>query len=665
MQTKISDLLGTLGNQLDNQLNNALKAPKLELFYQGILAALKSSWTEKIWQHGTPLYTKSIVKVYERFGLPDFQAPVSLGNNGFVLRQFGEGTGTYIPIPNCLQIRSNQDGQVDFKLQLIRSSQTGFPPESHGCLDFRVEPRFHMEEALEKIRAIQPGARLVTPNFVWGYLHIQLQGAEGLPEKIEPMFLCWNGLSTGRITTQLSQQTATFLKSALVQGGTLMLKTVAEVLAIGVSPRVPANVRLNPINLLKKLRTELTSRNGLIARQSIVNFFSRTKTEEMGLEKVECNGTYSQQDFAEAMADRVLIYFGNLAPSPSWDSGFYVKLEDPEHLEKAQSTLDNIRVEWSKFWMLGVPVTTGRMYWLPLDMVEASQQLERAMKLGQQIVQEDTVPALLDGKVRVQVAVNIPSPRQGVDALGVKILNSPDLDRYVLLPETGDPEHIDLKFPPKTGNSYEYNYTTHVRLNGQNQDLQSKSKPHIVTNFDNDFLYLDPNDFPVGFIPVEASKELLNQGVVQGTLKWSGGEVPFNLSSKQQTISLAMPKDAENATLNFEVHSVVDVGYSALKILLPAKGTMLTPYNFREFGLQNVEINCTPSQNNPVIYEFQREGDDNDSNNQTLWFTSDTTKRTLIYNSYSLFQYRFRYRRQGQSQWSDYIAPFQSLQLNP
>jgi hypothetical protein len=658
MPKNITSLLAGLGEQI----NNALEDPSLKPFQEGILKILQSPWMLMIWKYGAPAYTSGVTKIYKKFGLPDFQDPISLVDNGLILHQFDEETGIYVLIPKHLQLGIVQNGQIDFKLQLIRSSQTQFPPQPHGCLDLRVEPHYPMEEALAKARAIQSQARLITPSFVWGYLHFQPQSPEVLPEKIKPMFLCWNGLSTGRIRTQLSKQTASFLKSTLKQGSILTLNIVAEVLVIGISPRLPVYVYLNPINLLRKLRNELMSTDGLLARQDVVNFFLRSKAEEMGLDKIEINGSYSlpSQNFAEAMADRVLIYFGSFVPSPTINFGPYVKLATPEEFETSQSTLDKIRVEWSKFWMLDVPIPVGRMYWIPLDMAEVGQQIEQAIKAGQEIVEEAIVPALLDGNVRVNIAFNLTAPPQGVDKLGVRLVASPDIDRDVPLLKTSDPEYIDLKFPSKQGDSYEYQYATYVRLSGQNQNLQADPQSHTVTVMDADFLHLGSNDFPGVLIPVEATKNLLEQATVEGTITWVKGQAPFSLSSSQPAITLAIPKDVKGSTLEIEVHSTTGVGISVIKTSLPAKGTQLTPYIFREFGPQKVQVNCNPSKDSVVIYEFLPEGD---SSSQELWFMSGNTQKEFIYHSASLFQYRFRYRRQGQATWSDYVTPFQPLTI--
>jgi len=658
MQSNLnSDLLGSLRTQL----NDALRNPELEPMYKAIVEALESPVGELIIKALAPWYTKYIFNIFKKIGLPDFQSPIPLKCGRLLLHQLDERTGTYVILPKNLQFAYHQNGQLDLKLQLIRSSQTGFPPQPHGCLDLRVEPYFNMAGALEEARGIESSARLITPTFVWGYLHFQTEEKDHLKEKIEPMYLCWNGISTGRIRMQLSEQKSAFFNAILRQGGILPLKVVVEALVIGVSPRIPAYVYLNPLNLLEKLRREVMNSDGLLARQDIINFFLRSQPEDMGLDKIEVKGAYQKQDFAEGMADRTIFYFGRFVPSPTIRTGPYVKLATVEEFQNSQSTFDQIRLEWSKFWMLDVPIPIGRMYWLPLDMLQAGQQID-----NQSVIEELTVPALLDGKVRVHITVNVPSPRQGVNVLGVSILNSLSLDviQDIPLPEFGDPDPVDLQFPPKQGDTYEYQYRTHSDSSNQNETQQTEPKPHTVTNFDADFIYLGSNDFPVAFIPVEATPELLNGAIVRGTLQWSGGQSLFRLSSSEPTISLAIPLDANanNTTLEFEIHSTTGVGVEVVRISLPARGTKLTPYNFREFGTQNVEIDCTLSGNDFVTYEFQREGD---SNIQVLWFTSGTPRKTLTYSSYSLFQYQFRYRRQGQSQWSDYIAPFQSLQLNP
>ena len=248
-------------------------------------------------------------------GLPDFHQPIQVG--GLQIFYPYEGGRDHILVPDQLEVTERNDGRPDFLLELVRGQNPLLSPAPYGVLDFRVRPRYPMEETLKLLRDRHPMAMLAPAVFSSGFLRLR-PVADDVPADLRiPVPLAWNGLGITRCILKLSPPAITLLKRLLLEAEVLALHAAAEVEMIGVSPRLPIRIRFNPAELLETL-SALGNEKRQIAREDLVNFF-RTAPTSLPLEvhgKIE---GLELDGFAEAVADRVRVRFGAFVPAPETD----------------------------------------------------------------------------------------------------------------------------------------------------------------------------------------------------------------------------------------------------------------------------------------------------------------------------------------------------------
>lgn len=594
-------------------------------------------------------------------GLPDFQQSLLVED----LQLFSAYEGNnYFLMPDKLEIATHPDASPDFLLELVRGRNPALPPEPHGILDFRVVPHYQMAQGLNLIRTQDSQPASLTPiSFTSGFLRFQPLGNldNSLLELQKPIPLAWNGLGIARFYCQLSHSAATLLKNSL-QGEVLALTAVAELEMIGVSPRLPLQVSFDPAQLLQILLA-LGNADRLVAREAIANYF-RSNFTSLPL-KIE--GEFDDRlllDFAQAMTDRVRVRFGNFVPAPTIDAGSHMVLASP-------SAIGSGRFEWN----LAQPILAPRPVTLYLDPWAALDQI--APKETRQVVRETVVSPIPTSCQPVAIITNLPSNLVGILAIGVTIRVSPKLPfrpqaqvETVELQAFQSTPQINLRFSAKEEAQYTFSTYAIVKDAKGITQINGDVKPHQGTR-----LYLSASDFPVDFVPVTASQQLLELATINGICQRAvGGAIiqeHFELHLDQPTVTFALPQGTNNATLEITAHSRQGLGSINLGTIL-TQPLQLDLYSFREYGLQKVEVECIfEQQNNPVVFEFLPEAYSATSQNiKLLFFQPSQTKKVLTWMPASPFQYRYRYRQKplgansnSPPEWSDYLYPFQPLKI--
>jgi hypothetical protein len=629
---------------------------------------------ERLYPQLASYYSKLAVKGLNRLGFPDFDQSRSVDHIGYILAPL-DSAGDHVLIPTHLKITDHKDKQLDFTLEFVRGSRPDSPPAPYAKLDFRVAPYYHKEEALTLIREERAGATLTTAYFIRGFLHVKLlENADGtvFQESRKTIPLAWNGLDTARVVTQFSSNAATLLEQS-IQGGVLPLEVIAEVETLGISPRLPLMVKdCDPEILLRELG-RLKNTEGHVSRRDIVNYFqSNLKSLPLRIEGgLDVEDNYK---FAEIMADRVQLYFGCFVPTPLIEIGAHTALTPPE--EWSNPTKKAL-VSW---FDLSVPVPVSRVYFLSLDCFETGKQLQQVAQMPQQsIILRTIVPPLPTGHVRVDVAINIPFSRQGIEALGVELTAAPNppyrsesLDKTIEIPELQETLTVDLQFSPRE--QPVYTYVTHAALKETNWQNRFEKNLGSKTNLsDVDILYLNPDDFAVDFIPIEASPDLLEIAIVRGLCKRVENGItintPFNLHTSQPKVNFALSKNAQDAAWEIKVESLEGLGILQLEPK-PAKPLHLDLFSLKEYGAQKVEIKCVfEHEQKPVLFEFLPEGI-SPTAAKVIFFTPSKTIDVFRWLSRSPFQARYQYRQKpvtgndASFQWSNYYSPFEPLTIH-
>ncbi len=147
---------------------------------------------------------------------------------------------------------------------------------------------------------------------------------------------------------------------------------------VGVSPRLPLQIRFNPKELLARLHS-LGNSQGAVPRQVLVNYF-RSDPESLPLEISGQLQSEQIDDFAEALTDRVRLRFGSFTAAPTLDAGSYLALTAPD-------TIGNGSFDWD----LSKPLRVFRPLMLKLNPFAAAQEIVHHQGL-EAVVRQTIVP---------------------------------------------------------------------------------------------------------------------------------------------------------------------------------------------------------------------------------------------------------------------------------
>ncbi len=588
-------------------------------------------------------------------GLPDFQQPVQ--GDGLQIFYPFEGRGNFVLIPDRLAIAERKDGRPDFMLELVRGK------DLYGVLDFRLRPRYRIDEALALLRLTHPDAMLDGAIFSSGFLRFQQVGdADAIPpDLVKPIPLAWNGLGVGRFVFKVSRDTALMLKGAL-QDATLTLGAVAEVEMLGVSPRLPARVRFDPARLLGALAA-LCDKEGGAAQAEIVDFFRRD-WQTLPIAVLGDMAGLRRDDFAEAMTDRIRARFGTFVPSPHETVTPYFALAAPEAVGSGQFE-----------WDLAAPVTALRTLVLVLHPLEAAREMVKAQGL-ESVFREITAPPLPTGTFPVTVRANLHPERPNIVSLGVKLRVPPHppqrfqaVTASAELQPPEDTASVTLRLSPVE--KPEYTYSTFAVLQSAQgiEQLEGKAIPHAGEQ-----LNLSLEDFPIDFIPIEAAPALLEIASMHGICRWMAAnsqvEQAFDLDPGRPAVALALPKGTAGATLEIEARAR-DVAKTLKLGPLPATSLRLDLFSFPEYGPHHIEIECVFGDGQGLFaLELLPEGRPEVREEITiLGFTREQPKRAWSWLADSPFRagYRYRPRRspgETPAAWSEVRSPFAPLTIN-
>ncbi|NJO78328.1 MAG: hypothetical protein HC827_07220 [Cyanobacteria bacterium RM1_2_2] len=595
-------------------------------------------------------------------GLPDFYQPIQ-GESWQVFYPY-EG-GAFVAVPTTIELGDREDGQTDFTLTLVRGQNPDLPPKPYGLLDFRLQPRYPIAEALTELRSRRPDAMVQPAMFTSGFLRLYpATTVEPIPEDLkQPIPLAWNGLSTGRYSLRASAATITLLKTALT-GTVLNLLAQAEMELVGVAPRLPLRVKFNPAILLDRLAA-LGDSQRRVASEDIVDYLRNSASQPLAL-PLEIIGDITDiipNEFAVTFTDWIRAHYGTFIPSPRLDRTGYIAL--------ARVEPDRIKPEIVE-WDLSKPIQTTRTIELSLHPLEAARQIVAERGLDA-VFQEVIVPQLPTGALSVEVSANLPAKRLGVLAIGVTLRAVP------FLPYRPQAQVVSTEFQPPHDcarlflrlspiEKPVYTFATYVVL----QDAQGVRQLRSAEIFhQGNQLALQPNQFPVSFIPISATRSLLEQGTVEGICRWQEGQTiqsqTFELNQQSPVIALTLPQAASHPTLEFNAYSL-DRTRSLVIPPMPARSYQLGLHSFVEYGSHLISIECEfNDQASFYAIELLPENAP-ETEARLILLTPDHPRQTWSWLATSPFYAGYRYRPHRSpdrpvADWSDVQSPFTPLKL--
>lgn len=591
-------------------------------------------------------------------GLPDFRQP--LQGEGFQIFYPYEGVGNPFVTPDGLVVAEGVEGRPEFLLEFVRGQNPDMPPTPYGMLDIRVRPRYPMESALKLLRSFYPDTLLYPIIFSGGFLRLHPgNDSDSVPVDLRvPISLNWNGLTSGRYVIRLSLNSALLLKDAL-NGEMLVLFASAEMEMAGIAPRLPVRVRFDPSTLLEKINT-LANKKRQIAREKIGQFFRQSPT----CLPLQVIGEIPDIDeFAETMTDWIRVRFASFIPSPEDDA-------KPYWLLKSATDVGSGSFEWD----LSQPLVTYRPYMLTMHPLESACKLVKENGI-EAVTRNTVVPPIPTGVFPISISANLPLHRPGILSIGVTLKAAPHLPfRPQAVIEsaefTSPDDRASLYLRLSPGESLQYTYSTFVVCQDSSgiAELKGPETSHV-----GDTLYLSPTDFPVTFIPIDATRSLLDLAILEGNCQWKqsgvAAEQQFELDLDQPAIALALPNKAETATIRIKACS--RSGTTAVTLgPLPARALELDMHSFREYGPHTVHIECAFSGNTPLLAVdlLPQERPETTDEIGVVALTPAQPKKEWTYFARSPFQAGYRYRRHPRADeapevWSEIRSPFENLKI--
>jgi hypothetical protein len=310
----------------------------------------------------------------------------------------------------------------------------------------------------------------------------------------------------------------------------------------------------------------------------------------------------------------------------------------------------------------------------PLD--EARTLLQRAGLRA--VVQEVQIAALDLGVVPVNVSVHLPEGSREI--VGVDLHAAPSVaagrpqalndavefepPRYAASADTPMPRLLAFSIRETPG----YTFTPYVVLDGE----KARGAPVTVSAADAGGrdprdLSLFPHDFPVGFVPVRASDELLALADVTVAPSWQHRHAPpppFELAAARPARTLAIPRGARDVSITITARRRARPSTLTLGPLPPAPRYLLDLWSFPGYGPHAAELVWSFAAGEPpAVIELVPDGD-GDEERTLERFEPGRPRVTYEWFARSPFTPGFKARLLGATTWSGPYPAVGSLPLS-
>jgi hypothetical protein len=592
------------------------------------------------------------------YGHADFDRPLAT-DAGTIFYPFGGGPFLLAPV-RC-RVADRDDGQIDFRLDLIRSASP-VSGESHAVLELRLTADHAAERALGQLRATHPRAVLspcVLTN--WAFRLAPGDAPGDLPrELLDPVPLASNGLGAARMLMRLSVESGLLLEGLLRADDAPLIAT-AEADLTGVSPRVGAVVRFRAPRLVRALAS--LAPGGRPSRQDVVNYFA-ADPPSLPLELSGQVGARPAAAFGEAMADRVIDRFGTYVVGGDWASGPQVQFKPAEAVEDSDIT-----------WSLSQPAPATRRTRLQFDLLAEVRRQVRARGIDSVVFRSTaTAPAL--GRSTVTVFCNLPTQRVGVAAIGATLTFPPNPParpraKSVTVEFESPADLADVPVQLSPGEPLAYTYSTFAVV-ADARGSREVRRPEVAHS--GSPLRLSPEHFPLDFVLVEVLGGLAALASVSGTCRYDRDgqsfEVPFTLDGGRLSASLALPEGATAPSVRCTAQAR-DGGGTLTAGPFESRTLSLDLSSFPEYGSHVAEIVCE-FDGGPSVFAIDvapAGGGENNGDVTILAFTPDQPTRRYAWFARSPFRGGFRYRPHrddgAPGGWVEVPTPVERLTVRP
>jgi hypothetical protein len=564
-------------------------------------------------------------------GLPDFGKTLT-ADDTVAFAAFGGGPWSVLPAMGPV---------TDLQLTMIRRADDLSAAGSYAMLDVEVGCDYPLDKALELARAADPSATVAATPIELGFARLIPAGKTvALSDAMTaPIPLGWARSGGARWTDRLDLSTAELIKSAL-QGGSLLFGVRIEFSLSGVAPRTAAQVSFVPAALMPQLLGgaggTFLAREDLVTRLSDQALSPALQTDAM------------RADVADALADRLLATFGQFAPAAgALDFGGFA----------FSGPLPTERLDWD----LSQPAAAMRAFVIRLDTVSGLAALDPAS-----MVRELTIPPLDLGFRDVVLAANLPAPRIGAPAIGVRLSAPPappnrpsGINQTVTFSPPDDAGRATLRFDPSETFAYDLTPFALFAASGLVREIDAPPRPS-----NNNFVQLQASDFGLLFTHITASARLVAAATISGNLAYAFGgseaSISVKLDAATSDIALAMPAGATGASLTFTA-TATDGAVTRLPAVAPGR-IQLDFASFPTYGPRRLALHCHfLGEEPPLTLELEPE---NGVGAASVALAPSAPDASWGYFAASPFHAGYRFRPAGGT-WSDTLDPGVPLNLTP
>ncbi|WP_147355814.1 hypothetical protein [Cohnella faecalis] len=213
-------------------------------------------------------------------------------------------------------------------------------------------------------------------------------------------------------------------------------------------------------------------------------------------------------------------------------------------------------------WDLSQPMTTWRTIVVSLEPFDTARQAVSSAGLETIVPPPVIVPPLTTGFHQVDISANIPEPGPGVLAVGVTCEppHPPSRPQAVTasteLSSRSGAAFVRLKLSPLE--PLAYTCSTFI-VTEDSRGIRQWDGLELARTEER--LRLKPDDFPIRFVPIAVSPELLELATIRGRCEWleanhSSASSAFVLDRDRPELAIAIPAAASNASFDFDVLSV-------------------------------------------------------------------------------------------------------------
>lgn len=604
-------------------------------------------------------------------GVPDFGQSMEI--QGQRLFRAADEANLFVYLPARLEMarRSPPLSGLDFSIEVVRGVNPFKPPQPYGVLDFRLHPLRPDVTVMNAVQQEYPQAVLASPLFAGGWLRLHhlvdpsTSASSTAADACDfglPTPLAANGLEAVRCIRRLTQDQVSLLKQVL-QDHSLTFSALAEMELWGLATRLPVHFDFVPADLLAELRT-LADAQGTLSIQTLINFWMQDPSvlpimQPEGFDAVESIHLW------QTLVAWTISEFGEYVAAPTLPvqpTCRLKELQDPPALAR---------------WNLRQERLVPTLVLLEFDPFRSARQIVETQGLAS-FLTETIVPALETGVVSLTLGANLPANLKGLLRLGVDLFAPPHpperiqpLTASVLFDDPQALHTVNWRFSMAEDAAYQF--TTFVLLRTATGIQRLEGIPTLHTGA---YLLLSVADFPLGFIPVQASDLLLSEAVLKGVCVYvdpatsTNVEIPFTLDTAHPLLTLTLPLvHVEQAHLRLQACSI-KTGKVLLIGEFPARSLCVDLFNLREYGVHTIAVEVefdTPAE--MVAVDLLSEAKLAQPEQTTvLSFTPVQPAKSWSYMAISPFSAGYVYRNhlsagQPNIEWSEVQSPFSRLKL--